>query len=62
MVLGFFGGHVINTVWEAYRCEQMLVIEEQTETRSYYDNTVKYKFNCKIPMYGLEWIYEDEDE
>ena len=62
MVLGFFGGHLINTGWEAYRCEEMLVMEEEAESRARFDSEAKYKFSCKIPMYGLEWVYEDDDD
>lgn len=67
IVVLYFGGHMLNTGWESYKCERMLAHEDRRMAQVKSSNipdpyNIKYRFNCKIPMYGFEWVYVEEDE
>lgn len=63
----FFGGHLINAGYQVYRCEDALAREEEYDakvqhTNSTSPNNIRYITGCKIPMYGMEWVWEEEEE
>lgn len=67
MAVLFFGGHIINAGYQVYRCEDALAREEEYDskvqhTNSTSPNNIRYITGCKIPMYGMEWVWEYEDE
>ena len=69
IALGFFVFRLAEAGYETYRCEDMLIVEEEHDMHQYQarDTSYNFKKKCNIPFYGMEWISvvnddEDDDE